>query len=855
MMSQYLAIKEQYRDAVLFFRLGDFYEMFNEDALEVSRLLNLTLTHRVGNPMCGIPYHASRVYIARLLRAGKKIAICEQMSLPQSGKGIAERKVVEVITPGTVVEEDYLDKTRANYLCAIHVDSQKADSTVSLASIDISTGEFIATSFPFSSGAEQLRKELGRLAPREILLQQSLSSYPSLVSVLSEYPDIVQNRFPDWSFNSETAYKRLCALFGTESLSAFSLDVHSPELYSAGFLLEYLSRTSGSALRHVCAIEVYTDSQYLSIDDSSLKNLEIVKNLRDGNESYTLLEVMNHTKTAMGNRLLRKWLLSALLSPQAINQRLDRVDLLYHSQRSLSKIRTQLSLVLDLERLSSRVAMDRCHPKDLAAIRQSLSSYVSLLDVIQDEGVSTIVEYSFREAVIPLVTLLEKALEDDPPLQISDGSVIRSGWSKRLDELRELKNNTNVVLERYLESEREETGIGNLKVRYNRMLGYYLEVSKGNLDSVPDHFIRRRSLANGDRYTTDRLVALEVEINGVAASIAETEQDLFLSLKKEIALNLETLQSVARVLAEIDVFQSFAQGATVNGWVRPSFTDSGLMDIQDGRHPVVEAHVGQGDFIPNSITVNSDRSGISFAMITGPNMAGKSTFLRQTALISLMAQCGSFVPAQSAIITPLDRIFCRVGASDNLARGESTFLVEMTETAYILRSATKDSLVIMDEVGRGTSTEDGLSLARSITEFLLDTIGAKTLFATHYHELSRINHPRLKNFCLDVLETEGTVVFLKKVIEGASANSYGLHVARLAGIPEQVILRAKDILSSQSPASHVAIVPEKAHPSADISLFPEEDLVLNELLSVDVNTLTPFDALALIHRLQQRLQP
>ena len=881
MMSQYLQIREQYRDAVLFFRLGDFYEMFNEDAIEVSRLLGLTLTHRAGNPMCGIPYHASKVYIARLLRAGKKIAICEQLSIPGPGKGLAERKVVEVITPGTAVEDDYLDRSQNNYLASLSV-SGEGRPVFGFAYMDVTTGEFAATSFGASDSAERFRKETGRIQPKEILIQQSiLSSYPEIAGILDEYPAMVKNRYPDWSFNRNSAYKRLCAAFGTSSLKAFSLDENSGEIAPAGLLLEYLEHTASAPVSHVSGIRIYTESEFVSLDDSTRKNLELDRNLRDGGSSYTLFEVLNQTRTSMGSRLLRSWIHHPLTDADAIRSRFDAVRSLYRNQKLLAKSRDILSDILDIERLAGRVAMERAHGKDLVALGKSLERFLALDAAARADAPGIFdVSDSNRQCALFVSDLIAKSIMEDCPVILSEGSIIRDGWSQKLDELRSLRDNSNAVLEAYLGEERERTGISNLKIRYNRMIGYFLEVTKGNLSSVPSHFIRRRSLANGDRYTTDRLVELETELNGVHANIIECEQALFLEIRKQVFSRIRDIVSVAHTVSRFDVLQSFAWAATQNAWIEPEFSGSGIMRITDGRHPVVEAHVPTGEFVPNSISLSSESpsSGLaSFALITGPNMAGKSTFLRQTALIVLMAQIGSFVPASAAELSVVDRIFCRVGASDNLARGESTFLVEMTETAHILRSATRQSLVIMDEVGRGTSTEDGLSIAQAVTEFLLEKVGAKTLFATHYHELSRLSHPSLADYCLDVLETEGTVVFLKKVKSGASANSFGIHVARLAGVPEPVLARANEIMktlpglvppdtrapagsesaesvSAPSGRSSATPVPSPAKPAIQ-QLFSEEELVLDDLLSTDVNALTPIDALKKIDAWKRRLYP
>lgn len=867
MMAQYLGIREQYRDAVLFFRLGDFYEMFNEDALEVSRLLNLTLTKRGGNPMCGIPYHASRVYIARLLRAGKKIAICEQVVLNAPGKGLAERKVVEVITPGTVVDDDYLDSGSNNYLASLAAAEQGGKRRVTLSWIDVSTGELSAASAPEAEAVEFVRRESGRLQPREMLAQQSLfEEFPEMADACADVPGMVVNRYPDWSYNREAAYRRLCAHFKTASLAAFSLAESDPVIPGMGLLLEYLEATSGGTIAHIDTIRLGVEGELVSIDDATRKNLELTKNLRDGSEQYTLLETLDYTRTSMGKRLLRAWILSPLTDIDSIAARTDRVERLYRDQRTLSKIREILSGILDIERLSARIGMSRAHAKDLVALSRSLSSYLELSSISElDLDGERPGDDSIR-ILHDVVDLLDRSLLEDAPVVLNEGGMIREGWSARLDELRGLRDNSRSVLESYLEEERKNTGIQNLKIRYNRMLGYYLEVSKGNLSSVPEHFIRRRSLAAGDRYTTDRLVELETELNGVSSGITELEQELFLEIRSRVAAFLPVLSRTARAVARIDVLQSFARAATVSAWVKPEFTKDGIIDIVDGRHPVVEAHLPSGEFVPNGICLSgADSGGIpSFALITGPNMAGKSTFLRQTALIAIMAQIGSFVPAAELRIDPVDRIFCRVGATDNLARGESTFLVEMTETALILRSATKQSLVIMDEVGRGTSTEDGLSIAQAVTEYLLNQIGARTLFATHYHELSRIKHDRLADWCLDVLETEGNVVFLKKVRPGASGNSYGIHVARLAGIPEPVLSRAMKLLSAHVADLKLPSVPEpESVPAqsavstksliAQTGLFPEEELVLDEILSTDANSCTPLEALQLIDRWKKRL--
>ena len=873
MMQQYLSIKEQHKDAVLFFRLGDFYEMFNDDALEVSKLLNLTLTQRVGSPMCGIPYHASRIYIARLLRAGKKIAICEQVSDVVPG-ALTERKITEIITPGTATGEDFLEQGQNNYLAAVSCTPKEitqdgvTDIFIGFAYLDVSTGEFFATSFPRSSFDEQFRKELGHIQPREILIQMSLAeSVPTLKVLCSEYPHMLQNLYPDWHFSAATAEKRLCACFGTETLKSFAVTAASPELPPAGLLLQYLDQTTGAALTHITGIKVYRDRDFVIIDDATRKNLELLQNLHDSTDAFTLFETVNHTKTAMGARLLRQWLYQPLRTAGEIKTRLDKTAALYRKEKELAAVRTILADVLDIHRLTGRVAMQRAHGKDLLAIKQSLKACIELAKLSKTKKLFflQLPEGDFRN-MEQLYTILDRSIAEDCPIAISDGGLIKPGWSEKLDELRSTLDNANKLLESYLEQERTQSGIKSLKIKYNRLSGYFLEITRGSLKTaeIPEHFIKRRSLTTADRFTTEALSQLEAKLNDAGENIITCEKELFLAVQAEVFARIELLHLLAKEIGELDVLQSFAHTAVLHAWVQPEFSDSGIMDIREGRHPVVETHLPSGEFVPNSIVLSSaaDPAIPAFALITGPNMAGKSTFLRQTALITLLAQVGAFVPAEKAVLTPVDCIFCRVGASDNLARGESTFLVEMTETAYILRNASARSLVIMDEIGRGTSTGDGLSIARAVSEYLLHTIGAKTLFATHYHELAKLVHPRLKTLCLDVLESEGKIVFLKKVIEGIAAHSYGIHVAELAGLPQPVIQRATELLSAAIPDTPVSssaaaaqdyTVPEKKKAAPEQNLFSDEELIINEMLSVNTDATTPIEALQMISRWKNTL--
>ncbi|WP_147615866.1 DNA mismatch repair protein MutS [Treponema pectinovorum] len=856
LMVQYQAVKDEYKNEVLFFRLGDFYEMFNDDAVEVSRLLNLTLTHRGGQPMCGIPYHAAKVYIARLLRLGKKIAICEQIG-DVKGKTLAERKVIEVITPGTAVESEYLDGGANNYLASCF----EKNGEVGFAYIDVTTADFFATSWKSSSMADNFAKELGRANPREILLPESFRTNRLICEVLEQNQGISVSYYPDWNFDFSLSFKRLTKQFKTQNLRSFGLTQESPEVAPAGFLLDYLTRTASTTAPHVSEIKIYKDCDYVVMDDSSRRNLEITSNVRDGSFQYSLLECVSHTQTAMGKRLLINWLNYPLTDSKKIYSRQEHVELFVKNRRLSEGVRQEFSSILDIERLAGRIAMERAHAKDLQALKTSLKSWLCVRALLEN--------YDFAltpsNGAVDIIKLIDSSILDDPATSLTEGRIIKDGWSSELDRLRQINGNFNRILCEYAEEEKSKTGISNLRIKSNNNSGYYIEITKGKLQQVPEHFIMRRSLLNAERYTTAKLQELEQELNRAGTMIIELERDLFTEVRSKIATLVPYLLQTSREIAYTDVVSSLAHAAILHNWVRPEVEDSSIFEIKDGRHPVVELHLPGGEFVPNDISISCpddfyEGCSTSFDLITGPNMAGKSTFLRQNALIALLAQTGSFVPASTAKLGIVDRIFCRVGASDNLARGESTFLVEMTETANILRTATKKSLVIMDEVGRGTSTEDGLSIAWAISEYLLNNIKCKTLFATHYHELTRMNHPALKLLCMAVSENSGAVIFLRKIKEGASENSYGLHVAKLAGVPENVIHRANEILQKlQKVAGEKPIVDENLSTNQNSldfdknlqrapGLFSDEELVLDEILSSDIENTTPIQALQLISR-------
>ncbi|MFW5827810.1 MAG: DNA mismatch repair protein MutS, partial [Alkalispirochaeta sp.] len=791
MLEQYERIKAQHKDAILLFRLGDFYEMFGEDAQDGARLLGLTLTQRQGMAMCGVPHHASRSYIHRLLRQGRKVAVCEQTSAPD-GKSITSRDVVEVLSPGAVFDLDYLDPKTSNFIAAISSDNDH----LSLAWCDVSTGELTitASAIPPEDHQERaavveglVRRELARIAPSELLVQESLLEHTAaLQRVAAPEHATVVNRIPDWGFNREQSVRRLTALFGVVSLQGFGVDESDPALTPVAALLEYLEDNARHLLNHIAHLQRHSDERLLVLDDATIRNLELVRNMQDGNDSYTLVEVIDECCSSMGSRLLRRWILSPSREPAVITGRHDRVAELYHDQPLLQRVRGDLKAVYDLERLVGRLGVDKAHPKDVRAIAGSLRAAECIGAAIADwygpaADTGLLDSHSDQQVLLDLYHRIFTTLDDDPAVAITEGGIIRAGFDSDVDRLRALRDESRNVLSEYLEEQRQETGITSLKIKYNRVLGHFFEVPSGQAHRLPEAFIRRQSLANAERFTTTRLGELEDQINNAGENAVLREQELFLELRAAVAEQIPLLTLVARRIAEVDALAGLAQAATLRGWRRPTMTDGPVLAIEGGRHPVVEHHLPAGDFVENDVHLGG--SNPRFALVTGPNMAGKSTVLRQTALIVLMAHVGSFVPAESAEIGITDRIFCRVGASDNIARGESTFLVEMNETSNILRNATTHSLIIMDEVGRGTSTHDGLAIAWAVTEYLLERVQGRTLFATHYHELAQLVHPEFTTFGMAVDHSSDAIVFLKKLRPGSEDRSYGIDVARMAGLP------------------------------------------------------------------------
>ncbi|HTZ51883.1 MAG TPA: DNA mismatch repair protein MutS [Spirochaetia bacterium] len=876
MMSQYRRIKDEFTDSIVFFRLGDFYEMFDGDAREASVLLDLTLTQRQGVPMCGVPHHAAAAYVSRLLAAGRKVAICEQQ--PQAGKGMMSREVVEVVTPGTVLDEGYLAGNANNYILSL----ARVGDRLALAYADVSTGELRATSFPFDERSVTLRRELHRLDPREAITQESLLvEDPVTRDLLGERERLLVNRYPDWTFDPQGARRTLEKQFGVTNLKGFGLVEGAPEIVAAGALLEYLGRTARRAIGHVSTLQLYSDRTFVELDEATQRNLELLANLQDGSRKYTLLEVLDQCRTSPGARMLRRWILAPLKDRGAIEKRLSSVEALYRSQVLLSRLRDALGGVMDLERLTARLSMERAHAKDLLAIASTLRSVLGVESLLTQAagtpGIAALAQplAGHAAASSALVRLLEGAISDEPSTLLTEGNLIRRGYDAELDRLHGLKDNAREVLEKYLGEEKEKTGIASLKLRYNRIIGYFFEVTKSNLHLVPQTFIRRQSMVGGERYSTERLARIEEEINDASERIIEIERNLFLEVRARAREAVSWLLALCASVAELDVLQGFAFAATVRGYVRPRIGEGTELSIKDGRHPVVEAHLPGGAFIPNSL--DCPGSGKFFVVLTGPNMAGKSTFLRQVALITLMAQMGSFVPASSAEIGIVDKIFCRVGASDNLARGESTFLVEMNETAHILRAASSRSLLIMDEIGRGTSTQDGLAIARAVCVSILEGTRARTLFATHFHELTSLQHPSLENLSMDVRDTDGEVVFLKRVRPGPSSNSYGIHVARLAGLPAETIRLAERFLREEEAAANAdagtvkgtaapagagnppaggspdASAGGRAVKPAQEQLFSVQELVARQIAGLQIDRTTPLEALEILSRLKKEL--
>lgn len=854
-MRQYHSVKAQYPDALVLFRMGDFYETFLEDAKTAARILNITLTKRANGkaatvPLAGFPYHALETYLHKLLKAGLKVAICEQVEDPKLAKGVVKREVVEIVTPGTAITERFLEKERNNYLISLFFDEKKAG----LAALDVSTGEFFLT----ECESLRLTETVNRLHPVEIICAESVI-------------DRVQKQFattalritplPDFFFIYEQALQTLTEHFHTTSLKGFGCQDASYGIRAAGPIINYLHQNFQPNLQHVSTIRYQRDDEAVLIDDFTQRNLEIFQPLQSSNRSATLFATIDRTLTPLGTRLLTKWLHRPLRDIAAINQRLDRVEFLLSDHKTRRQLRETLTHCADLERLLARLSTNRAGARELNAIKQTLLLIPKIDSLLTDAAAFQTLRAELNP-LTDLTTLMDKALQhDNLPLSIKEGGFIRDGYSTQLDEYRHLLRHGREWIARLQESERQKLNIPSLKVGYNKVFGYYLEVTKTHLDKVPPEYIRKQTLVNTERFITPELKEYEEKLLTAEEKINELEYELFQELRDEVLKYIQPIQQNAAVIAQLDVLAGLAELAAAHKYCRPEIRLDSRIVIKNGRHPVIEQLLPPGEkFIANDLSIDNENAQI--LIITGPNMAGKSTYLRQVGLIVLLAQIGSFVPAESAAIGIVDKIFTRVGASDNLAAGESTFLSEMHETANILNNATPQSLVLLDEIGRGTSTYDGMAIAWAVTEYLHNTptAAAKTLFATHYHELTELEKilPRVKNYNVAVREYGDQVIFLRKIVPGGCDKSYGIHVAQMAGVPQPVIRRAREILTNLSPTER-ALPTEPEHFRRldrninQLSLFDQKEKQLQEALAaIDINNLTPLEALQKLDELKKQ---
>jgi DNA mismatch repair protein MutS len=857
MMQQYLKTKEQYKDCILFYRLGDFYEMFFEDAITVSKELELTLTGKNCGleeraPMCGVPYHAVEGYLNRLVSKGYKVAICEQMEDPRLAKGLVERDVVRIVTPGTNLNT--ADESRNNYLmCIVYLSDRYGISTA-----DITTGDYLVTEV---DSERKLIDEINKFAPSEIVCNEAFSMSGVDLDDLKYRLGICIYPLEAWYFDDELCRRTLLEHFHVNSLEGLGLHDLNSGTIAAGALLKYLLETQKTSLSHMTRIQPYTIGKYMIIDSSSRRNLELVETLREKQKRGSLLWVLDKTKTAMGARTLRSMVEQPLIDRTEIEKRHEAIAELNANAITREELREYLNPIYDLERLIGRISYQTANPRDMIAFKTSLAMLPHIRTLMEDFKSPLLVELCQELDILEdLHSLVEQAIQEDPPISIRDGDIIRDGFHEDVDKYRHAKTEGKSWLARLEAEEREKTGIKNLKIKYNKVFGYYLEVTNSYKNLVPETYMRKQTLANAERYITPELKELEDTILGAEDKLTALEYDLFCELREKIAAQVLRIQKTARAVAQIDVFASLAYVAERNHYVRPNMNEKGLIDIKGGRHPVVEKMIENDMFISNDTYLDNGSNRIS--IITGPNMAGKSTYMRQAALIVLMAQVGSFVPAESAEIGIVDRIFTRVGASDDLASGQSTFMVEMTEVANILRNATANSLLILDEIGRGTSTFDGLSIAWAVIEYISNPriLGAKTLFATHYHELTELEGSLagVNNYCIAVKEKGDDIVFLRKIIRGGADKSYGIQVAKLAGVPDPVIERAKELVEELS-AADISLKPKAAPIEMEmeqISLFDtvKDDDIIKELREMDLGNMTPIDALNTIYRLQNMVR-
>ena len=871
MMQQYMETKKQYPDCILFYRLGDFYEMFFEDAITASRELEITLTGKDCGleeraPMCGVPFHAVDSYLTKLVSKGYKVAICEQMEDPKLAKGLVKREVIRIVTPGTNLNTQALDASKNNYLMSIVCVSDRFGVSVA----DITTGAYFVTEV---DNERKLMDEIVRYSPAEIICNQSFEVCGVDLEDIKGRLGITIFTLDDWYFDDDLCSRCLKEHFRVSALEGLGLGDYGCGCIAAGSLLQYLKETQKTDLSNLTSITPYAAGKFMILDSTTRRNLELCETLREKQKRGSLLWVLDKTKTAMGARMLRNFIEQPLIEQEEIERRLTAIEELNQNAIVREELREYLNPVYDLERLISRISYKSANPRDMIAFKSSLKMIPPIKYILSGLQAPLLVQlHEELDELQDIYELIERSIEDEPPISIREGNFIKEGYNEEVDRLRKAKTDGKSWLADVEAKEREKTGIKNLKIKYNKVFGYYLEVTNSFKDLVPDYYTRKQTLTNAERYITPELKELEDIILGAEDKLYSLEYNLFCEIRDQIGENIVRIQNTAHALAGIDVFASLAYVAEHNNYVRPSINTKGIIDIKNGRHPVVEKMISNDMFIANDTYLDNHKNRIS--IITGPNMAGKSTYMRQSALIVLMAQIGSFVPADSAKIGLVDRIFTRVGASDDLASGQSTFMVEMTEVANILRNATKDSLLILDEIGRGTSTFDGLSIAWAVVEHISNPklLGAKTLFATHYHELTELEGKlsSVNNYCIAVKEKGDDIVFLRKIIKGGADKSYGIQVAKLAGVPDSVIERAKVLVEELTNADITEKVQEisaeqtkkakqKKYDQVDmdqmslLDTVKDED-VLKELQEIDVGNLTPIDALNTIYRLQNKLK-
>lgn len=875
MMQHYLKTKEEYKDCILFYRLGDFYEMFFDDALVVSKELELTLTGKdCGQaeraPMCGIPFHAAETYLNRLVANGHKVAICEQVEDPKQAKGIVKREVIRIVTPGTNLNTQALDETKNNYLMSIVYLGEKIGVSIA----DFSTGDYFVTEL--SSGSE-LIDEINKFVPSEIITNEYFSMSGIDLTAVNDKLGITMSTLDSWYFDEDTCIKKLLTHFKIGVLDGLGLKDYTAGTIAAGALLLYLYEMQKGSVDHITSIVPYTTGKYMLIDSSSRRNLELVETMREKQKKGSLLWVLDKTKTAMGARALRSMIEQPLINKEDILKRQAGIEECNNRAIDREEIREYLNPVYDLERIMTKISCKSANPRDLIAFRNSLEMLPHIKKLIGTMESDLFAEcFANLDDLADIYSLISSAIVEEPPITIREAGIIKEGFSKEADELRRAKTEGKEWLAQLEAREKEATGIKNLKVKYNKVFGYYLEVTNSFKNLVPADWVRKQTLTNAERYTTDELKKLEDVILGAEDKLCSLEYDLFNEVRDSIAAEVRRIKSTARAIAEIDVYTALSVVAQQYNYVKPAINEKGIIDIKNGRHPVVEKMIRNDMFVANNTYLDNAKNRIS--IITGPNMAGKSTYMRQTALIVLMAQIGSFVPAQEANIGIVDRIFTRVGASDDLASGQSTFMVEMTEVANILRNATPKSLLILDEIGRGTSTFDGLSIAWAVVEYIANTkvLGAKTLFATHYHELTELEGTLdgVNNYCIAVKENGDDIVFLRKIIKGGADKSYGIQVAKLAGVPDTVIERAKELVADLSDADislkarDIAQYSKKQEKLVDsykkvddlevkqMSLFDtvNNDDIIEDIKALDISNMTPIDALNTLYKLQGRVK-